>query len=70
MPKYVVYFQSVAETRVEVDVDDPDDAIDTAWDRVGGSLCHQCAHAVDLSGEWDPVEVADAAGKTVWRNKE
>lgn len=68
MSEYAVIFISTASASVRVEADDADEAIDKAWDAgPPTSLCHQCARAVDLSGEWEPDAVIDdITGDTVW----
>lgn len=70
MSEYTVHFiqtASAAITRVEAE--DTDDAIEKAWDRLPGPLCHQCARDVELAGEWEPECVTDSDGETVWKEK-
>jgi hypothetical protein len=67
--KYTVHFTTVASTTVQVEADDPDEAIDRAYNEVYVSLCHQCAHEMDLGGEWEAEAVTDESGKTLWEEK-
>lgn len=70
MSNYTVYFTSVASASARVEADDYEEAIDSAWDEMPGSLCHQCAHWIEFSGEWEPDIVIDAeTGDTVWEAK-
>jgi len=66
MTEYTVYFSQSAEAIIRVEADDPDDAIDRAWDQLPGSLCHQCAEDVQLAGDWEPALVFDDDDKEVW----
>lgn len=64
---YTVYFGGFAETFVKVRADDPDEAIDMAWDRVHPRLCHQCVRELELGDEWEATFVIDdATDKAVW----
>ena len=38
MTEYTVYFSQSAEAIIRVEADDPDEAIDKAWDALPGSL--------------------------------
>lgn len=63
MAKYTVYWETVASTAFEAEFDDagmtPDEieekAIDITSAQAYVSLCHQCAHEVDL-GDLEPAE--------------
>ena len=66
MSEFDVYFRQVASASArKVEAEDYDEAIELAWDKLPGSLCHQCACEVELAGEWEPDAVVDADGKTV-----
>lgn len=70
MSNYTVYFTSVASASAKAEADDYEGAIDSAWDKLPGSLCHQCSRKVELSGEWEPDIVVDAeTDETVWEAK-
>lgn len=30
-----------------------DEVEEQAWDKLPGSLCHQCAHEYDMAGDWE-----------------
>ncbi|QSM87561.1 hypothetical protein I3U44_17175 [Mycobacteroides abscessus subsp. bolletii] len=73
MSEYTVYFTTVASSPgITVEADDPEDAINKAWDSDDlpslGSICHQCARAFDLGGEWEPNAV-ECDGKVVWSER-
>jgi hypothetical protein len=63
MAKYRVYYEVVASASIEVEADDPTEAMDKADDMfdIGPSLCAHCAlglgsgPAIDLGG-WEPSE--------------
>jgi hypothetical protein len=71
MPTYTVHMTSVVSTAIRVEADDPQEAIDNAYnsdDMPGGMRPGAFGRArVDESGEWGAVEVSDQDGKTVWR---
>lgn len=54
MSTYTVCFVSTASTTVDVEADDPDEAIDKACQEVYVSICHQCNRNFELSGDWEP----------------
>lgn len=58
MPRYVVYFAATAETSMEVEAEDSDEAIDLAWDQIEfPTLCTHCSgwgQKSSLSiGDWE-----------------
>ncbi len=55
MNTYRVYFATEASSVVTVEAEDRDDAIDKAYERHYVSLCHQCAHEVELGDFEVPV---------------
>jgi hypothetical protein len=61
VPKYRLYYETVASTYVEVEAEDADAAVDKAWDEAEfPQLCAQCSgwgrsYSLDL-GEWEPVD--------------
>ena len=68
MPSYTVYFTTVGSTHVKVEASDPEEALDKAYDEVYVYLCHQCAHELDLGGEWEADSVYDnETNEEVWR---
>jgi hypothetical protein len=74
MPEYTVHLQQNASTAVKVEADDPEDALELAWQDTPGGLCAQCSGwgnppGIDLAGEWEPYEVVDAEGNTVWSER-
>jgi hypothetical protein len=58
MSTYRIFFNQGASTSVEVEADDFEAAIEAAYDHLPVGLCHQCAHLIDLSGDWEE----DASG--------
>lgn len=70
MSEYTVWFSTPAEAAVTVQADDPDDAIEKAYNDLPGSLCHQCAHDYQVGGEWEPDVVLDGDSNEVWRSRE
>ncbi len=57
MPKYRVYLQTVASVSVQVEAEDPDEALDAAYGQVPREVCAQCSgwgksYSLDL-GEWE-----------------
>ena len=70
MSAFKVWFSQVASSPcIEVDAEDYEEATDKAWNQLPGSLCHQCAGEVDLSGDWEPCLVEDANGNVIWEHK-
>jgi len=74
MPEYTVHFESAAGTSVKVEANSPDEAMELAWDGLPGGVCAQCSGwgnppGIDMSGDWEPIEVVDADGNTVWSEK-
>ena len=58
MPKYRVYLQVVAETVIEVEADDKDDAYDKAMNEPTPRICAQCSgwgngQNLQLGDDWD-----------------
>ena len=61
MPKFKVFFETVASTAIEVDAESFDEALEGAYQEGMPSLCAQCSGwggrpGVDLSGDWEPDE--------------
>lgn len=57
MPKYRVYLQTSASMTVTVEAEDPDAALDAAYEEAPGGVCAQCSGwgknwSLDL-GEWE-----------------
>ncbi|WPH57693.1 hypothetical protein [Mycobacterium phage WXIN] len=65
LAEYQVWFTQSASAFAEVKAEDPEDAIDRAWNKLPGPLCHQCAGKVDMAGDWEP-DVVYADGEEVW----
>ena len=79
MAKYVVHFGGGANATVEVDADDPDAAIEAAYDELPNGLCSHCSsnslsfrERGTVTRTWpdvegmEPYEVTDFHGETVW----
>ncbi len=70
MAKYTVYLYSTLSTSVNVDAEDPDEAIDLAYEspEMPGSMGFRAfgRASVDCSNVWEPSSVVDENGKTVW----
>lgn len=60
MPRYVVYFTATAETSIEVEAEDSDEAIDLAWDQIEfPTLCAHCSGGQKSSlsiGDWESFD--------------
>lgn len=70
MPRYRVLLQQMASTSIEVEADSPEAAIEEAYGQEP-SLCASCSGhgnppGIDLSYDWEPSEVTDEDGETVW----
>lgn len=66
---FTVHFTTEASFSVVVDAEDPDDAMDKAWDSLQSpSSLVYAGHPLgfDLAGEWEPVAVVNATGRDVW----
>lgn len=48
MPKYNVYLVTTASATVKVEAEDPESAIEQAFQEAPGGLCHQCGRDYDL----------------------
>lgn len=48
MSTYRVYLVTTASVTMTVEADDPEQAIEEAFQEAPGSLCHQCARDYDL----------------------
>lgn len=71
MGEYTVYLTQTASTAISVTADSPEDAIELAYRNGPHGLCAQCSGwnnppGIDLTGDWEPEEVVDAEGNTVW----
>lgn len=53
MSKFELYFLQTASTSVTIDADDLESAIEQAYNKLPGSLCHHCARDFDMSGDWE-----------------
>lgn len=62
MARYRVDIRTVAYRQVTVEADNEEDAMDAA-EGEGASLCHQCAHLVELNDEWSAVD--DRTGRAL-----
>jgi len=69
MPEFTVHMTMVVSTGVTVEADNPDAAIDAAYNsrEMPGTMGHQAFGdaSVDES-EWEPASVSDATGEEVW----
>lgn len=63
MPRYGVLFTTSASSVVEVDADSPEAAREKARKEVGVTLCHQCAHELNLGDFEDDEDDPE----TVWQ---
>ncbi len=67
--KYRVYLQNVVSTTIDVDAEDPEAAIDAAYQSrdMPGSITVGAfgGKSVD-DGDWQPFEVYDEADSVVW----
>ena len=68
--KYKVYLNGHASASVEVEADDIDEAREKAENEVYVSLCHQCAHEVEVSDDWETHSVYDDTDHLVWTRSE
>lgn len=68
--KYKVYLNGHASASVEVEADDIDEAREKAENEVYVSLCHQCAHEVEVSDDWETHSVYDESGQLAWSQSE
>ena len=71
MAKYTVYLTTTATTAVEVDAENPDEALDKAYDAGMPTICAQCSgwgkgYNLDMDGEWEASEVINANDQVVW----
>ena len=57
MTEHVFTFTQTVTNTVVIESDAPrDDVEELAWDKLPGSLCHQCARTHEESGDWELVE--------------
>lgn len=73
MATYTVYLKTFAETAVKVEADDPDEAIDKAYNETP-TICAQCSgwghgYSLEIGEVWDAYEVTDAEDKVVWEDR-
>lgn len=70
MAQYTVHFSTTVSTAVTIEADDPQAAIEAAYDSpdMPGSMVHGAfgSASVDESGEWLAVVVTDDNGNEVW----
>lgn len=70
MPSYTVDFTTTASVTVKVEADDPDSAIDFAYDEMPAEICAQCSgwgrNWSKEEGEYEVDAVYGADGKKVW----
>jgi hypothetical protein len=66
MPKFTVHFQMPVSIDITVEADNPEQAIDLAYDSddMPGSMAHDAFGdaPVDEDGDWRPVAVSDEKG--------
>lgn len=72
MTTYHVHLVQTVSTAVTVEADDPDEAIELAYNSsdMPGSMCYGAfgSASVDEAGDWNAVEVTDAeSGESVWQ---
>lgn len=71
MPEFTVYLTQSATTAIRVEADTPEGALELAYQTAPGGLCAKCTGlgnppGVSLAGQWEPEEVVDEDGATVW----
>ncbi len=69
MPKYLVHMINPVSTMVEVEADNPEAALDAAYDSpdMPGGMSHSAfGNATVDEGEWTAVCVEDSSGNEVW----
>lgn len=70
MPQYQVDFTAITSVIIKVEADDPDSAVDLAYDEVPQGICAQCSGwRQDWSkdeGQYEAAAVYDADDKQVW----
>ena len=69
MAEYTVHLTMVVSTGVAVEADDPEAAIDAAYNspKMPTGMGHQAfGDALVDESEWVPAAVSDAAGEEVW----
>lgn len=70
MPKYTVYLQTVITVGIEVEADDPDAAVEKAYETAPREICAQCSgwreKWTKSEGEYEANSVYDADDKQVW----
>jgi hypothetical protein len=72
MPEYTVHFITEASFSAKVNADDPDKAIERAYDQFSApSSFVYASHPLgfNMGGEWEPESVIDASGDEVWVNE-
>lgn len=70
MPKYRVHLRTAGFTSVVVEADDPDRAIDKAFERDLPGICAQCTgwgrgYTLEFGDEWEPCGETDEAVELV-----
>ena len=58
MAKYQVAFQDIAMFYTTVEANDPEEAIDLAYEQIPYDVCAQCSgcgqdYSLDIGGSWD-----------------
>lgn len=73
MPRFTVYARAWTDLSVHVAAEDYDAAIEAAYEEQPSGLCAQCSGWGETwskgEGDYEPYEVADENGKTVWSDK-
>lgn len=75
MTTYRVYLETYASTAITVEADDPDEALDKAYERAPSRLCHQCTGygglpGIELAGDWEHHSTWDEDSGVEVYNKE
>lgn len=71
MATFTVHLVSTVSVSLDVEADDPSDAMDKVYDHpdMPGSITYGAFSGndnVDHSGDWEPESVTDTSGDTVW----
>jgi hypothetical protein len=72
MPKYTVYMTNTVSTAIDVEADDPEAAIDAAYesdDMPGGITVGAFGSQSVDDGDWQPDSVLDADHNQVWSDR-
>lgn len=66
MTTFYVHFTQIANTVVTVEASSLESALVFAHEQLPGSLCHQCAHLVDIDpGEWELATTTVEGGEDI-----